>query len=103
MTLQLKDEKNANLSERKGLDVWVSDSATTGALNATAVDGGVAIGASGAIVLAVTASKYFKCLTSATGALALTLTHAAGAKTVYLYVRLPDGKIITSGAITFAA
>lgn len=103
VTIQLKDDKLDNLTERKGIEVWLSDHASDGTIISTAPDGGVAIGSStGKIVTSLVANKHFLCLTNATGALILSITHAAGAKTLYVYVKFPDGSIKVSSAVTFA-
>lgn len=103
VTIQLKDDKVANLTETKGLMVWLSDHATDGTIISSAPDGGVAIGSStGKIVTSLVANKHFYIMTSATGSAILAITHAAGAKTLYVYVQLPDGSIKISGAVTFA-
>lgn len=90
-----------NVAERVPLDVWLSDAATGAGLVATAPDGGVAA-AAGTVLNAIVAGKRLECLTTAAGLLTLTVTHAAGAKTLYVVVKLPDGSIEVSGAVTFA-
>lgn len=101
VTIQAKARKRV-IAKRVWLNVWLSDAATGVGLVATAPDGGVAAGASGNIQNAFVASKMFKCLTDATGKLILNITHAAGAKTLYVGVEMPDGTIVVSTAVTFA-
>jgi hypothetical protein len=103
VTVQLKDARGRNVAGKKRVKLWLSDNNTTGAHVATAPDGGFAIGGGfGQIVLATVASKEADILTDATGKIQLNITHAAGAKTLYVWGTAPDGSTFTSAAVTFA-
>lgn len=80
---------------------WLSDTAAV-AVTGTAPDGGV-VAATGTVIETHTANRSWFLKTSAAGVVALDLTHAAGARTWFLNVQLPNGAIASSAAITFAA
>jgi len=79
--------------------VWLSDD-TAGQTLATAPDT-VAIGTDGTLVTIGT-DLYFL-ITEADGDADIDITEAGGADTFYLNVQMPNGEVITSSAITFAA
>jgi hypothetical protein len=98
---QLKDRYGADLAVRGYVKWFLSDDAAGDTFNVTAPDGGVAAGTDGWVSSTVT-GKRGEALSEADGDLDIAITHAAGAKTVYLNIVLPDGTIKTSGAVTFA-
>jgi hypothetical protein len=100
VTIQAR-RKGRNAAAVIPLRVYLSDVSTGADINAAAPSGGIAIGASGKIQVAVVAGKVLDCLTDATGKLILTITEAT-AKTFYVCVQLPDGRIQVSGALAFA-
>lgn len=103
VTVQFKDVDGNSIAEAVHGRCFLSDLSTGIDLLNTAHDGGVAIAAGGgAILLEDVTDKVFSFVTNATGAIALTATES-GAKTAYLVVCLPDGRIKVSGAITHAA
>lgn len=102
VTVQLKTPKRNNPAARMAFDWYLSDDPAGNGFVATAPDGGVAAGASGKVLQTVT-GKMGKATTTTAGLAVLAITHAAGAKTVYLVVVMPDGSVSVSGAITFAA
>lgn len=99
---QVKGQRLGNAAERVYLKWFLSDDADGDSLVATAPDGGVAGGANGWVSATVT-GKRGEAMTESNGTLTVTITHAAGAKTVYLGIVLPDGTRVMSGAVTFAA
>lgn len=102
VTIQLKDARAKNLTGPRAIRVFLSDSATTGAIIATAPSGGVAAGGGiGSILNAAVAGKVLDCMTNATGALRLDITEA-GVKTLYVYLVTPNGEVAVSPAVTFA-
>jgi deoxyhypusine synthase len=101
VTIQLKDARGKNLAGVRRVKVWLSDSATTGAISATGATGAVAVGGGfGSLLNTVIAAKMFDFLTDATGKLRIDLTDA-GAKTLYLYMETPDGQPAISSALTW--
>lgn len=98
ITVQLKDATGTNMDERTVVDLLLF--ANSGGTDYAATGGstGIAAGAEGKI-LAALAKKWFKAITDATGKLTLTWTDDAG-EVAYLGVKLPNGKIIMSGALT---
>lgn len=99
VTIQAKG-RGGNIAFPAVLDVFLSDVATGFGLAAVAPTGGVAIGASGAILNAKVAGKWLECQTTVAGLLALAVTEA-GVKTFYVCVLLPDGSVKVSGALAF--
>lgn len=103
VAVQLKSDKSQQaITARRIVDVYLADAATGAAIAGTAPDGGVAIGTNGAILVALVASKMVKVVSNASGAFDLNITHAAGAKTVYVVVVMPNGRQVVSSAVTFA-
>lgn len=82
-----------------GLVCWLSDD-TAGQTLATAPDT-VAIGTDGTLVTIGT--DLYLLISEADGGADIDITEAAGADTFYLNVLMPNGEVITSDAITFAA
>lgn len=68
---------------------------------AAAPDGGAAIGTDGSIIKEHTAELVFSVVSEADGEFDITITEST-AKTFFLNVILPSGRVVTSPAITFA-
>jgi len=102
--VQLVDRDNGNtVAEVVPLDWYISSDAS-GTAFSSAPNSGAAIaggGSSGALQ-EYTDNVAGMLLTNASGAAALTLTHS-GTGTFYLALKMPDGKVSVSDAITFAA
>jgi hypothetical protein len=101
VAIQLKDGNGADIAVRGNVKAYLSDDANGDSIVGTAPDGGVAIGTDG-LAIPVVASKAWLLTSESDGDIDLTITHAAGAKTVYLILVLPNGKLKASTAITFA-
>lgn len=100
--IQLKNDKNQqDAAARKGVFAYLSDDANGDSIVATAPDGGWAIGTDG-LLIPVVASKAAHLISEADGDIDVNITHAAGAKTAYLILVMPNGRLVASGAITFA-
>lgn len=103
VAIQLVDElNNEEVSEKVALPVYLSDAADGTDIAASAPDGGIAIGTDG-LLIEWTANLAGLLVSESDGDADIDMTHAAGADTFYLNVVCPDGKVVTSGAITFAA
>lgn len=101
VAIQLKDGKTGvDCNERRSVLAYLSDDANGDAIVATAPDGGWAIGTDG-LLIPIVASKAALLVSESDGDIDVTITHAAGAKTVYLIV-VAGGLLHASGAITFA-
>lgn len=93
--------KNQSLDDAGATLVhWYLSSDAAGLDFATAADGGVAAGTDGSLKQTVTGIAGIA-ISEADGDLDVVITHAAGAKTVYLNI-VVDGTLYTSAAITFA-
>lgn len=102
ITIQAKEAKSqANVSERVGFMLYLSDDAEGDGLIATAPDGGISVSAAGSF-LPVVADKLGYIVTGATGAATLYVSDS-GAKTFYMCAVDPAGRLNVSSAITFAA
>lgn len=101
VAIQLKDADGADLAVRGAVRAYLSDDANGDAIVAVAPDGGVAIGTDG-LAIPLVASKAFELISEADGDIDINITHAAGAKTLYVILILPNGKLMASAAVTFA-
>jgi len=102
VAIQLVDRLNGNeIGERVSIFAYLSDDANGDSIAATAPDGGVAIGTDGLLIPDVT-SKSFRLISEADGDIDVDVTES-GTDTFYLILVMPDGKLIPSGALTFAA
>jgi len=99
-TITLKGPNGQALTASAAITAYLSDVSTGIGVAATAPDGGVAVGASGAVIPLVT-GKVFLLVSTTAGVCTLTLTEST-AKTFYLVLVFPDGSI-TRTAVAFAA
>lgn len=100
VAIQLVDRDNGNeISERVGMTWYLASNATGDAI-ATAPDGGIAIGTDG-LLLEWTANLSGLVISEVDGDIDVTITEST-AKSFYLVLVAPDGKIYPSAAITFA-
>lgn len=100
VAVQLKDANGVAIAEKCGIEAYLSDVATGLGITATAPSSGVAVGTNGLAIELIT-DKFFSITSNASGQFDLTLTEA-GVATWYLVLKMPDGSIIISDAITFA-
>lgn len=110
VAIQLKGPSSADLAVRASVLAYLSDDAYGDSVVAVEPDGGVAIGTDGLLIPVLTgasaselAATVFQLTSESDGDIDIDITHAAGAKTLYLVLVLPDGRLVVSGAITFAA
>lgn len=100
VAVQLTDRAGVDLAEAAALPFYLSDDDAGQTPSGTAPDGGIAIGTDGALI-EHTDNVAGLAIFEADGALDIDITES-GTETFYLNVVLPNGKIATSGAITFA-
>jgi hypothetical protein len=98
--LQLNDAGGTALATRASVVVYLSDDANGDSIAATAPDGGWAIGTDGVEIPLVT-NKASIFVSEADGDIDIDITES-GAATFYAVAILPTGKLVASGAITFA-
>lgn len=101
VTLQLKDDQGTAIAVKTAVRFFLSQAAGGDAIVTTAPDGGIAIGASGKILVVNTAGKDLYCITDATGKLILTITEST-AKNFFPNAVLPTGELINGATLTFA-
>ncbi len=100
ITIQLKDAAGNNMDSVSYVELILFLDAAGTTFVVTGGSTGIAQGASGKI-LALVAKKFFAGLTTAAGLMALTWTDT-GTEAAFLGVRLPNGRIIMSTALTNA-
>jgi hypothetical protein len=99
--IQLRDANGADLQEMASVEAYLSDNADGSSVVATAPTT-VAIGTDGVSIPLVT-GKRFTLVSEADGDIDLNITLSSGAATYYLILVMPDGSLVKSAAITFAA
>lgn len=100
ITIQLKDANGDDINYREIVEAFVFADANGDAFAATGGSTGIAIGTDGAL-LAVVAKKQFTLISEADGDIDLTWTDT-GTEAAYLAIRLPNGRLIFSSALTNA-
>ena len=98
--IQLDEFDDTDLAVRGAIHAYLSDDVAGDSIAATAPDGGVAIGTDG-VAIPLVAGKAFLLISEADGDIDLDITES-GIDTWYLILVMPNGKLIASGAITFA-
>jgi hypothetical protein len=100
ITIQLKDADGNDINYVETVEIILFLNAAKTAFVVTGGSTGIAIGTDGAL-LAVVAKKVFLATSEADGDLDLTWTDT-GTEVAYLGVRLPNGRIVMSDALTNA-
>lgn len=98
ITIQLKDANGAAIDYAQEVEIVMLLNATGLDYVATGGSTGIAIGASGKL-LTIVAKKAFRAISTVAGVIALTWTDT-GTEAAYLGVKLPNGQIIISAALT---
>lgn len=103
VAIQLKNDKTrADLSARAAVRMYLSDDANGDSVVATAPSGAVATGTDGVLHdIGGGSKKVFLLISEADGDIDVNLTES-GAKTLYMILVMPNGRLIASGPITFA-
>lgn len=99
--IQLKNADGADLAVRSSVFAYLSDDANGDSIIATAHSGGAAIGTDG-LAIPLVANKAFMLTSESDGDIDINITET-GTKTAYLILRMPNGKLVASTAITHAA
>jgi len=100
VSIQLKNGLGQDRSERTAVMAYLSDDANGDSVAGTAPDT-VAIGTDG-LMMELVADKVFLLVSEADGDIDIAIGED-GADTWYLILILPNGDLVASGAITFAA
>jgi hypothetical protein len=100
VAVQLKDAGGTNVAVRQALAWYLASDSTGATPSGTAPSGGTASGTNGKIIEWV-AQLSGLMVFNATGQCDINITEA-GVATWYLVVVTPQGKLLVSGAITFA-
>lgn len=99
VAIQMKDAAGADLATRGSIMAYLSDDANGDSIAGTAPDT-VAIGTDG-LAIPLVADKAFQLVSEADGDIDIDITED-GTDTWYLILVLPDGRLVSSDAITFA-
>jgi hypothetical protein len=100
ITIQLKDAQGNDIDYVECVEIIMFLNSAGTAFVVTGGSTGIAIGTDGAL-LTVVAKKYFLATSEADGDIDLTWTDT-GTEAAYLGVRLPNGRIVMSSALTNA-
>ncbi len=100
VSVQLTDALGDNLERANAVMAYLSSDASGQVIEAADTALSVALGTNG-VFSELAADNTFMLVTEATGVVDIDITDTR-VNTVYLNVILPSGKIVTSGAITFA-
>ena len=100
ITIQLKGGFGRSLARAAEVELVLLLNAAGTDYAATGGSTGIAIGASGKL-LTVVAKKLFRAISTTAGVIALTWTDT-GTEAAYLGVKLPNGKMVISAALTNA-
>jgi hypothetical protein len=90
MTVTAQDRSGTTMTGVRELELWFSDSPTSGVLTSTAYSGTL-VAVTGALLTTLTAKKHFTVVTDATGVFVGSLTATAKPATEYVWVRKPIG------------
>ena len=101
VAIQLQDSRRRDIAFRGAIEAYLSDDANGDSITATGPTT-VAAGTDG-VYQPIIAVKKFTLISEADGDIDLDLTLSSGAATWYLILIMPDGTLLASGAITFAA
>ncbi len=101
ITIQLSDANGADIDYVENVQIILFLNAAKTAFVATGGSTGIEIGTDGAL-LALVAKKVFEATSESDGDIDLTWTDT-GTEAAYLGVRLPNGRIVMSTALTNAA
>lgn len=101
ITIQLKDAEGRDINYQEIVEVFVVGAANLNAIITTGGSTGIAIGTDGAILETRVAKKVFTIASEADGDIDLTWTDT-GTEVAYLALRLPNGRVIFSDALTNA-
>lgn len=102
VSIQLKNALGDDLANRAAVDAYLSDDANGDTLLASSATLSVAAGTDG-VVIEQSTDNSFKLVSEADGDIDVTITETSGAATYYLVLVMPDGRLVPSAAITFAA
>lgn len=101
-TVQLKDARGQNLAAITPVQVYLSSDAAGGTITPTVPTSTLAIAAKGTILAVNVTDKMLLLACDVNGQFDLNIIQTAAPVTYYLCVRMPDGSLSNSGAITFA-
>lgn len=101
IAIQLKDANGDDIDYQEVVDVFVVGAANLNAIVGTGGSTGIAIGTDGAILATIVAKKHFVVASEADGDIDLTWLDT-GTEAAYLALRLPNGRVVFSDALTNA-
>lgn len=102
VNIQLTDAQGKDLAIRNAVHAYLSNDATGDTIEAASVGLSVAAGTDG-LVIELATDNCFLLVSEADGDIDVVVTETTGANTMYLVLVMPDGRIIPSAVLTFAA
>lgn len=100
VSIQLKDALGRDCAIRQSVSAYLSSDANGDSVEAASATLSVAGGTDGSTIELAT-DNCFLLVSEADGDIDVVITETVGANTFYLNLVMPDGRIVTSGAITF--
>lgn len=102
VNVQLKDAQGKDLAVRNAVHAYLSNDATGDTIESSSAGLSVAAGTDGLIIETAT-DNCFLMISEADGDIDVVVTETTGANTMYLVLVMPDGRIMPSAVLTFAA
>ncbi len=101
VSIQLTNARGKDLSIRNAVHAYLSSDANGDSLEPVSATLSVAGGTDG-VLIELSTDNCFLLVSEADGDIDVVITETVGVNTFYLNLVMPDGRIVTSGAITFA-
>lgn len=102
VNVQLKDAQGKDLAVRNAVHAYLSNDATGDTIESASAGLSVAAGTDGLIIETAT-DNCFLMISESDGDIDVVVTETTGANTMYLVLVMPDGRIVPSAVLTFAA
>lgn len=102
VNIQLTDAQGKALAIRNAVHAYLSGDANGDTIEAASAGLSVAAGTDG-LVIELATDNCFLLVSEADGDIDVVVTETTGANTMYLVLVMPDGRIVPSAVLTFAA
>jgi hypothetical protein len=102
VNIQLKDFLGKDLARRNAVMAYLSNDANGDTIEAASAGLSVAAGTDG-LVIELATDNHFMLVSESDGDIDVVVTETTGANSIYLILVMPDGHLVPSGVLTFAA
>jgi hypothetical protein len=102
VNIQLKNAMGRDLSIRNAVLAYLSNDANGDSIEAASAGLSVAIGTDG-VLSELATDNTFMLISEVDGDIDVVVTETTGANTMYLVLVMPDGRLVPSAVLTFAA